>query len=124
MAFFDDFGKKAKDLAYAGASKAKDAAEVAKINVDIAGEQRELDKQYKAIGQWLVDEYEGELPDSVRVMVEAVSACKMRIQTLEDSKGKTAKEEVVDAEAGLACPLCGETGEGKFCAKCGAPMEE
>ncbi|WP_409969014.1 zinc ribbon domain-containing protein [Bengtsoniella intestinalis] len=123
MAFFEDFGKKAKDLAYAGASKAKDAADVAKINVDIAGEQREMDKQYKTIGQWFVKEYEGDLTDEVRVMVEAVNACQMRIQALEDSKGLKTEEPIV-AESGLVCPLCQEKGTGKFCAKCGAPMEE
>lgn len=122
MAFFDDFGKKAKDLAYAGASKAKDAAEVAKVNVEIAGEQRELDKQYRAIGQWFVKEYQGDLTDDVRVMVEAVNACQMRIDALEESKG--AKEEEPVAEAKLVCPLCKEEGDGKFCAKCGAPMGE
>ena len=57
MAFFDELTKKAKDVAAVAADKAKDAAdkakdaaEVAKINVAIAGEQKEIDKNYRTIG--------------------------------------------------------------------------
>ena len=76
MAFFDELGKKARDVAYVAADKArdvasvaadkaKDAAELTKISVAIAGEQREMDKNYRTIGEWFVSEYEGEIPDAV-----------------------------------------------------------
>ena len=81
MAFFDELTKKAKDVAAVAADKAKDAAdkakdaaEVAKINVAIAGEQKEIDKNYRTIGEWFVSEYEGEIPDAVRELVDAVAA--------------------------------------------------
>lgn len=73
MAFFDELTKKAKDVAAVAADRAKDAAEVAKgaaevakINMAIAGEQREIDKNYRTIGEWFVSEYEGQIPDAVR----------------------------------------------------------
>ena len=50
MAFFDDLTRKAKDVAAVAADKAKDAAELTKITVAIAGEQREIDKNYRTIG--------------------------------------------------------------------------
>ena len=78
MAFFDELTKKAKDVAAVAADKAKDAAELTKLSVAIAGEQREIDKNYRIIGEWFVNEYEGEIPDAVRDMVEAVNASKAR----------------------------------------------
>lgn len=63
MAFFEDLTKKTKDLAYVAADKAKDvaavaadkakdAAELTRISMAIAGEQREIDKNYRTIGEW------------------------------------------------------------------------
>ena len=73
MAFFEELGRKAKDVAAVAADKAKDVAAVAadkarettektKISVAIAGEQREIEKNCRLIGEWFINEYEGELP--------------------------------------------------------------
>lgn len=123
MAFsFDELTKKAKDMAAVAADKAKDAAELAKVNVAIAGEQREMDKNYRTIGEWFVSEYEGEIPDAVRDVVEAVNASKAKIAELEASK--PVREEPVEIPEGeKACPICGAVSDSKFCPQCGAPME-
>ena len=128
MAFsIDELTKKAKDMAAAAADKAKGAADLAKINVAIAGEQREIDKTFRSIGEWFVNEYEGESPDTVRELVEAVNASKAKIAELEASKPVKAEEEAGapdEAEtAGKACPICGAVSDSKFCPQCGAPME-
>lgn len=87
MAFnFDELTRKAKDVANKAADRTKDAAELVKLNVAIAGEQKEIDKNYRAIGEWFVGEYEGEIPDAVREAVEAVNASKAKIAELEASK--------------------------------------
>ena len=127
MAFsIDELTKKAKDMAAAAADKAKGAADLAKINVAIAGEQREIDKTFRSIGEWFVNEYEGEIPDTVRELVEAVNASKAKIAELEASKPVKAEEEAGapdEAEtAGKACPICGAVSDSKFCPQCGAPM--
>ena len=124
MAFFDELTKKAKDIAAVATDKAKDAAELTKITVAIAGEQKEIDKNYRTIGEWFVSEYEGEIPDAVREMVEAVAASKAKIAELEASK--PAKEEPVAEPVSTAkkCPICGAESDSKFCPKCGAPMGE
>lgn len=138
MAFFDNLSKKAQAVAEVVAEKAKDAAEVvsekakdvtdaAKINVEILTEQREMDKNFKAIGEWFVSEYEGEIPDAVKDVVAAVNASKVRIAELEAKKeaAKAEKEEaeiVVDATP--VCPVCGAKAASKFCPECGAPMNE
>ena len=70
MAFFEELGRKAKDVAAVAADKAKDMAAVAadkaretteltKLSVAIAGEQRELEKNYRLIGEWFMNEYDG-----------------------------------------------------------------
>ena len=125
MAFFDELTKKAKDVANLAADKAKDAAELTKISVAIAGEQKEIDKNYRTIGEWFVNEYEGEIPDAVRDLVEAVNASKAKIAELEASKPVKEEEPVVEESvpAGKKCPICGAESDSKFCPQCGAPME-
>lgn len=135
MAFFEDLTKKTKDLAYVAADKAKDvaavaadkakdAAELTRISMAIAGEQREIDKNYRTIGEWFVSEYEGEIPDAVRDLVEAVNTSKAKIAELEASK--PAKDEAACEEPpaqGKKCPICGAESDSKFCPQCGAPMD-
>ena len=127
MAFnFDELTRKAKDVANKAADRTKDAAELVKLNVAISGEQKEIDKNYRAIGEWFVSEYEGEIPDAVREAVEAVNAGKAKIAELEASK--PVKEEPAgaaeEAPAGKKCPICGAESDSKFCPQCGAPMGE
>ena len=127
MAFsIDELTRKAKDMANLAADKTKDVAELVKINVAIAGEQKEIEKNYRIIGEWFVSEYEGEIPDAVRATVEAVNASKAKIAELEASK--PVKEEAApveeEAPAGKKCPICGAESDSKFCPQCGAPMGE
>ena len=142
MAFFDELSKKAQAVAGAVAEKAKDAAEIvsekakdvgenAKISVEILSEQREMEKNYRAIGEWFVSEYEGEIPDAVKDVVAAVNACKIRSAELEAQKAAKAEadvvveaEDVVVEDAKPVCPVCGAKAESKFCPECGAPMGE
>ena len=123
MAFFEEFSKKAKNAAAVAADKAKDAAELTKISVAIAGEQKNIDKSFRAIGEWFVNEYEGEIPDAVRDLVEAVNAAKAKIAELEASKPGKDEPEAAAAPAGKKCPICGAESDSKFCPQCGAPME-
>ena len=127
MAFsIDELTRKTKDVANKAADRTKDAAELVKIYVAISGEQKEIDKNYRAIGEWFVSEYEGEIPDAVREVVEAVNASKARIAELEASK--PVHEEPVEEEeeetAGKKCPICGAESDSRFCPQCGAPMGE
>ena len=121
MAFFDDLTKMAKDVATVAADKTKDAAEQVKLSVAIAGEQKEIDKNYRTIGEWFVNEYEGEIPDAVRELVDAVTASKAKIAELEACK--SAKDDAAEPVSGeKACPICGAVSDSKFCPHCGAPI--
>ena len=124
MAFsFDGLTKKAKDIAALAADKTKDAADQVKVNVAIAGEQREMDKHYRTIGEWFVNEFQGEVPEAIRDVVEAVGVAKAKIAELEASKPKkeAVEEPVADEKV---CPICGAKSDSKFCPQCGAPMGE
>ncbi|MCI2056485.1 MAG: zinc ribbon domain-containing protein [Oscillibacter sp.] len=125
MAFFDDLSRKAKDVASVATEKAKDAAELAKINMAIAGEQREMDKNYRTIGEWFVTEYSGEIPEAVKDLVDAVAASKSKIADLEASKpSREDAAETVPESSMKKCPICGAVSDSKFCPQCGAPMGE
>ena len=136
MEFFDELGKKAqayagvaadkaKDLAGAASEKAKTVVGTAKINRAIMMEQRELDKNYKAIGKWFVAEYAQEIPEAVKDVVEAVNASKAKIAEMEAAKEATKDEPVVEVvTAEKTCPICGAKADSKFCPQCGAPMGE
>ena len=119
MAFLDDFSKKAKEFADVASGKAKEAAGSAKLLAATLAEVRELDKSYKAIGEWYVSQLDGEVPAAVADLVAAVRLSQARIEELRASRQK---EEAAFQEH--KCPLCGTVSEGKFCPNCGAPMGE
>lgn len=137
MAFFNELTKKAQAYAGVAAEKAKNYAEIAsekardvadnaKINMAISSEQHELEKNYRAIGEWFASEFEGEVPDALKDVLAAVAASKAKIAELEASKDKKEEAEVVaePVEAEKVCPVCGTAADSKFCPQCGAPMGE
>lgn len=69
---------KAKDMAAVAADKARETTELTKLSVAIAGEQRELEKNYRLIGEWFMNEYDGELPEGVSEL--ARSGCGLQGQ--------------------------------------------
>ncbi len=135
MGIFNDISKKAqeyagiavdkaKDLAEVAADKAKDLSDTAKINVAIMNEQRELEKNYRAIGEWFVSEHQGDIPDAVKDVVDAITASKERIAQLEADRPQK-NSPVEESEVTFkVCPVCGAASDSKFCPHCGAPMGE
>ena len=117
--------EKAKDLAGAATERAKTASDNAKLKVALLSEERALEKNYKAIGEWFVSEFQGEIPDAVKDVVDAVNASKARIAELKasrDAMAEAAKAEEETPEL-KTCPVCGAVSNSKFCPDCGAPMD-
>lgn len=136
MPFSEDLTKKAQQVAGAAAEKAKDLAgtatemakaaiDTAKMNMEILSEQREIEKNYRAIGEWFVSEFHGEVPDAVKDVVAAVNASKEKIAQLEASKKKETAQEaepVEKSDDAKTCSVCGTVSDSNFCPHCGAPM--
>ena len=136
MPFSEDLTKKAQQVAGAAAEKAKDLAgtatemakaaiDTAKMNMEILSEQREIEKNYRAIGEWFVSEFQGEVPDAVKDVVAAVNASKEKIAQLEASKKKETAQEaepVEKSDDAKTCSVCGTVSDSNFCLHCGAPM--
>ena len=136
MPFSEDLTKKAQQVAGAAAEKAKDLAgtatemakaaiDTAKMNMEILSEQREIEKNYRAIGEWFVSEFQGEVPDAVKDVVAAVNASKEKIAHLEASKKKETAQEaepVEKSDDAKTCSVCGTVPDSNFCPHCGAPM--
>ena len=89
MAFFDNLTRKAQDVASVAGEKAKMAADTAKINMQIASEQREIEKDYKTIGEWYMAEHADEAPEAIADVVAAIKAAKEKIMELEEAKQKS-----------------------------------
>ena len=139
MSFFENITEKAKQyaniaadkataLAEAAADKAKDVKETAQLNMAIKTEQREMEKNYRAIGQWFVSE--GEVPDAVKDVVAAIEASKAKVEEMEAALAakSAADDEAVVEEDGQVpelkvCPVCGTATNSRFCPECGAEVE-
>ena len=113
MAFFEDLSRKVQDVAFAAAEKGKevaaiasekaqDAADTVKTNVAIAGEQRAIEKNYRAIGEWYVSELKGEAPEAVADIVAAIRASQAKIAALQ---GEDAPVEAVTEAAPAEAPV-------------------
>ena len=113
MAFFEDLSRKVQDVAFAAAEKGKevaaiasekaqDAADTVKTNVAIAGEQRAIEKNYRAIGEWYVSELKGEAPEAVADIVAAIRASQAKIAELQ---GEEAPIEVACAAPIAEAPV-------------------
>lgn len=110
MAFFEDLSRKVQDVAFAAAEKGKevaaiasekaqDAADTVKTNVAIAGEQRAIEKNYRAIGEWYVSALEGDAPEAVADIVAAIKNSQDKLAAYEAAKAEAA---AAKAEAAAA----------------------
>ena len=93
MSFFDDLTKKAKFVAVTAGEVAKDVADSAKISAAIVAERREMDKNYRAIGQWYVCEHGGEIPDTMTNLADAAAGENYEWTEMYAEFAKVAKEE-------------------------------
>ena len=125
MSYFEEMTQKAREVMANAAGKAREAADSAKISAAIIAEKRELDKNYRAIGQWYACEHlEGEVPEAIADVIAAVKASQEKITQLQALREVKEAEEAAAGPDGKVCPVCGKISDTKFCPRCGAPMGE
>ena len=93
MAFFDDLTKKLSTAADLAVDKAKDLAETGKTKLDIATEEREVQKLYAQIGKAIYQQ-EKDNPDSI-FAAECYNIAE-RLQRIEELKQEAAAEAPAD----------------------------
>lgn len=126
MSFFDELTEKARSVANTAGEKAREAAESARISAQILKERRELDRSYRAIGQWYVAEGPDEADGAVADEVAAAKASLEKIRELQEKRDAAEEAEAREAgepSEGRACPVCGKISASRYCPHCGAPME-
>lgn len=137
MAFFENLSKKVQDVAYVAAEKGKevaavagekaqDAAETVKTNVAIAGEQRAIEKNYRAIGEWYVSGLGDAIPEEIADIVKAIRESQAKITELQESKNVTVRcerttETVQESEP---CAASADGAEAVSCECAAAAAEE
>lgn len=118
--------EKAKDAAEVAADKAKDVKETAQLNIAIKTEERELEKNYRALGQWFAEEFEGEIPEGAKDVMAAIQASRAKIDEMQaalDEKPHTEIEITIQKDSELGtCPVCGTATNTRFCPDCGAEI--
>lgn len=124
MSYFEEMTQRAKAAVSTAAGKAREVADSAKISAAIIAEKRELDKSYRAIGQWYACEHAGEeVPEAIADVIAAVRASQEKIAELQARREEAECAEATAPEEGKVCPVCGKISDTKFCPHCGAPME-
>ena len=121
MAIFSELGKKAKTVASIASEKAQVAASSAKTSVSILTEQREIDKNYKVIGEWYFSEHSEDAPEAIADVVASIAASKARIAELVAERA--ARAEADNSSDEKVCPNCGVTSDTPFCPQCGTPLK-
>lgn len=149
MSFFDDLSKKIVETTQSATQKAKDTADVVKLNSQINELTKSINAGYAELGKQyfeankdnVPEEFAGvfnqinessakivELKEQIRVL-KGISICpscgnEVAIGQKFCSNCGSQMPVVEDAAAGKVCPTCGESvaaGQ-KFCAKCGSEI--
>jgi hypothetical protein len=137
MAFFDDLGKKLGSAANAAADKAKEIAEITRLNSAVSAEERQIQQNYLEIGK-LIFEWDQSDPNSP--VAEYCAKITASLQTIQELKEKIeqvrsdgapqavqsspAPQAAAPAGAGLVCQSCGSLNPAtsKFCLNCGSSL--
>ena len=122
MPILNGLCKKLSEVAQTTVQVSKELAGSAKATLAISAEEREIEKAYRALGQWYYST-KGENPEEAAEFIETVDTSLRKIREIrqEAEAAKTAASQPVPM---IACPACGTMMEEgtRFCPSCGAMM--
>lgn len=129
MSFLNDLGKKIGGVAEVAADKAKDLAEITKLNYEIATTQKQIDNGYMEIGKQVFLQEKDNLESPVADLCRNIIAAQQTIADI-DAKIQLIKSEApmnvasATAPSKKFCTSCGAevVGVNKFCPVCGTPI--
>ena len=107
MPILNDLSKKLSEVAQTTVQVSKELAGSAKATLAISAEEREIEKAYRALGQWYYST-KGENPEEAAEFIETVDTSLRKIREIrqEAEAAKTAASQPVPM---IACPACGNT---------------
>ena len=116
MAFFDNFGKKASEVAAKTVQKTQEFAETSKLNSQIAEEEKKINSIYYQIGKLYASLHRTDCEEEFSGMVNQILEAESLIDQL--------RKNIQDVRKIQRCEKCGaEVPQGAgFCSACGAPM--
>lgn len=117
MAFWGKIRETVTDTSKIVAQKAKDVAEVTKLNSQISTEEGKIKEAYLAIGKRYFEENMGEVSDAYINDFTIINEAKARISELQ--------EQIKVIKGVFSCSNCGAdvTVDSSFCSACGAKIE-
>ncbi len=118
MGFLDDLGRTFTDTSREIAQTTKNYADVAKLNTQIAGEEKAMSGVYEKLGRaW----YEAHKDDEEPEFAEYSAQLRTSLEKIEGWKGQ------INAIKGVqVCPSCGKVlpEAAAFCSECGTKLEK
>ena len=117
MGFFDTLGETLNSTGKAVGSKTKEAAETAKLSLQISQEEARLKKAYEALGEAYYKNHENDMPEQYAVYAVDIRESAARLESLTKDKQVLKNQK--------RCTSCGAwiPNEDRFCGKCGAENE-
>ncbi len=129
MAFLNEISKKLTSTGQEAVQKAKDVAEITKVNSQIAELEKKIDGLKLEIGKIVVIQSVEEATENLKNRVEEkqdkIAEYILKIRELE-RQIQEGKERITILKGATRCPNCGnEVQNGlAFCGKCGTKLEE
>lgn len=116
MAFFDEYGRKAKKTFKTVINKAQDMTDTAKLSAGLENERGNLSDLYREIGELYVTVHGNDQEEGFRGLLRSVAESKEKIADYQKK---------IDKLKGLkTCSQCGARipKGAAFCSQCGAPV--
>ena len=117
MGFFDTLGETITSTGKVVGCKTKEAAETAKLTLQIAQEDARLKQSYEALGEAYFKNHEDDMPEQYAVYAVDIRESAARLDSLTKDKQILKNQK--------RCGSCGAwmPNEDRFCGKCGAENE-
>lgn len=120
MSFFNDFGKKISSGSQEAIAKAKDFADVAKLNSNISDEERRINANFTEIGKMYFESHKDDFDEMFADQFTSIKECQEKIKDLQ--------RQITAIKGVVKCPNCGAevAKDSAFCPSCGTaiPKEE